>query len=311
LLNGAPYRFTGVNYFQAGGGCGYSPNLSQDLTNWGSGKEALRTWFFQKTTGTGATRDWSRFDNVIATAKAHGMTVIPTLVNEWRDCESNSGQRTRSWYVNGYKTAVEPGDKTSFRQYVQDIVTHYKDEPGIAFWQIINEGEVPADTGGCAADAETVFRAFADDVGGLIHSIDRNHLVSLGTIGSGQCGARDTEYQALHASPGIDLCEYHDYAAPTAAIPGDQWNGLQHRIDQCNTLNKPLFIGESGITLSEAGGSAQTRANLFNNKISAAFGQGVDGYLPWGYYDAAHIGTSGDPYNIGPNDPVLGVVGSW
>ena len=51
------------------------------------------------------------------------------------------------------------------------------------------------------------------------------------------------EYQDVHSVATMDLCEYHDYQ-PQEAIPGDKWNGLQVRIDQSNTLNKPLFVGE-------------------------------------------------------------------
>ena len=49
-----------------------------------------------------------------------------------------------------------------------------------------------------------------------IKSIDPNHLVSLGTIGSGQCGTSGDYYKQLHAIPTIDLCEVHDY---------DPWSG--------------------------------------------------------------------------------------
>ena len=80
---------------------------------------------------------------------------------------------------------------------------------------------------------------WATDVSGLVKSIDANHLVSLGTIGSGQCGADGPRYQAVHAIPTIDLCEYHDYGAPDVGVPGDEFNGLQLRIDQCDALNKP------------------------------------------------------------------------
>ena len=73
----------------------------------------------------------------------------------------------------------------------------------------------------------------------MVKSIDANHLVSLGTIGSGQCGADGPRYQAVHAIPTIDLCEYHDYGAPDVGVPGDEFNGLQLRIDQCDALNKP------------------------------------------------------------------------
>ncbi len=78
---------------------------------------------------------------------------------------------------------------------------------------------------------ERTEKSFATDVSGLVKSIDSNHLVSLGTMGGGQCGSQSVEYQDLHSVATIDLCEYHDYHQPHDPMPGDQWNGLQVRID--------------------------------------------------------------------------------
>ena len=198
-----------------------------------------------------------------------------------------------------------PGDKTHFRQYVADVVNRYRNDPTVAFWQIGNELETPADSGGgCAPDGAAVLRAFGDDIGGLIHALDPNHLVSLGTIGSGQCGASATDYQLVHASDGVDLCEYHDYGSPTVGIPGDAWNGLQVRIGQCDALDKPLFVGEAGITLAEVASDATTRAAYLLSKLRAQFAGGIDGFLAWQFVDSAR----NDPFKIGPGDQALSAL---
>ena len=86
-----------------------------------------------------------------------------------------------------------------------------------------------------------------------IKEVDPNHLVSLGTMGSGQCGTANGDYRMVHEP--VDVCEYHDYdyeGNPSDnadnPIPGDEWNGLAKRLDQCGPsgLDKPLFIGEAG-----------------------------------------------------------------
>jgi hypothetical protein len=119
-------------------------------------------------------------------------------------------------------------------------------------------------------------------VSSLVKSIDQNHLVSLGTLGAGNCGSQSAQYQSVHDLPGIDMCEYHDYGSPNVGIPGDQWNGLQVRIDQCTALNKPIFTGEAGMTPNDVGG-VNERAMAFARKMQAQFGAGVKGFLAWAW----------------------------
>ena len=70
--------------------------------------------------------------------------------------------------------------------------------------------------------------------------------------GGGQCGAQGAEYQDVH-----DVADDRPVRVPrlraAAPIPGDEFNGLQVRIDQCNALDKPLFVGETGISPNDVG----------------------------------------------------------
>jgi hypothetical protein len=153
----------------------------------------------------------------------------------------------------------------------------------------------------------TILRSFAADVSDLIKSIDPNHLVSLGTMGGGQCGAQGAEYQSVHDPPSIDFCEYHDYS-PDATMPGDQWNGLQVRLDQCAILNKPLLVDETGIRPSDVGGSLQARVDAFRAKFTAQFNAGVVGELVWAW---DKDGSTLDNYDVGPGDPVLTLLAAF
>ena len=101
--------------------------------------------------------------------------------------------------------------------------------------------------------------------------------------------------------PDIDLCEFHDYT-PKESIPGDQWNGLGVRVQQCAALGKPLFVGEAGIRPIDAGGSLQDRATAFRAKFAAQTNVGIDGVLAWDY---SPTGSTLNNYDIGPNDPML------
>jgi endo-1,4-beta-mannosidase len=311
VLQGKPYRFTGINIYNANsrGACWYAmasgPTLGQSLTAIGPRKEAFRAWFFQSQATTGGQRDWRAFDHTLSVARSHGVKVVATLANQWGDCEAG-GFKTGHWYTTGYKQ-LDPGGITSYRKWVSQVVARYRGNPTILAWQLINEAEVKPsrDAPACSPNAAAILKRFATDVSGMVKSIDPNHLVSLGTIGGGQCGAQSTEYQDVHRVPTIDLCEYHDYQ-PHDPMPGDQWNGLQVRIDQCNALRKPLFVGETGVIPNEVGGTLQARATAIDAKLSAQFSAGIVGNLEWAW---SALGSTWDDYEVGPRDPVLNVLG--
>jgi hypothetical protein len=307
VLGGKTYTFTGLNVYNANsrGQCGPVVDLGSALDQWGAGKEAIRAWFFQGLATSDGQRDWTAFDQTLATAKAHGYRVIVTLANQWADCDRGYGYKTEQWYRSGYRSP-DPAGTVSYRDYVAEIVARYKDDPTILMWQLMNEAEDrEGPEGPCASDASTVLESWTADVSGLIKSIDPNHLVSLGTLGGGTCGASYTQYQSLHDLSTIDVCEVHDNGNAYATLPGDQWNGMQAEFDFCHALGKPAFVGEIAISTGEAG-TVGDRATRFDAKLSAQFAAGSVGEVAWLWSPADSIG-----YDIGPGDPALDVLGSF
>jgi mannan endo-1,4-beta-mannosidase len=309
MLAGQPFHFTGLNIYNANsrGNCyvtlGEGSGLDQALTQWGPGKTVMRAWFYQTLATSGGHRDWAAFDHTLAVARAHGVRVIATLGDQWGDCEDGQ-YKTAAWYAGGYRGDLA-GGIVAYRAWVAEVAARYKDDPTIMAWQLMNEAETKtARNEGCAAGGPDTLRAFATDLGGLVRSLDPNHLVSLGTIGGGQCGTQGSEYEYVHASPGIDLCEYHDYNDPTSPLPGDQWNGLAARVAACRALGKPLFVGEIGIKPGDVGGSLPARADAYARKINAGFGAGVAGELVWAW-------RSSDGYEVGPGDPALAALAQF
>jgi endo-1,4-beta-mannosidase len=317
-LNGAPYKFTGVNIYNANSrsNCWYtlgSTGLNTTLSSLGSGKEAFRTWFFQALATSNGARDWTAFDQTIAAAKARGYKIVATLGNEWNQCEGGGDYaayyKNEAWYRGGYKTAVHPGTTVPYRQWVSEVVARYKNEPTILAWQLMNEAEDrDVYRGSCTSTAAASLKSWATDMASYVKSIDPNHLVSLGTMGSGQCGSAGAAYKDLHSIAGIDLCEYHDYQS--GAMPGDQWNGLAARIQQCKDLGKPTFVGEVGLNPASYGGTLAGRASALKSKLTTQFQAGLVGLLSWDWRDGSHGGSSLSGYEIGPSDPALTVLGS-
>ncbi len=306
-LDGNPYRFTGMNVYNANsrGQCWYAlasgPGLDEALAEMSSGTEVIRAWFFESLATTEGERDWSGFDHTLAVARAHGVKVIPTLTNQWGDCEAG-GFKDDSWYDGGYND--------SYRDWVTEVVSRYRNDPNILAWQLVNEAEVKPSAGAtsCSPGAPDILTDFAADIGGWVKALDPEHLVSLGTIGGGQCGAQGGEYAQVHAVDAIDLCEYHDYNAPSAPMPGDQWNGLQVRLDQCAALDKPLFVGETGIRPNDVGGTLEARANAFDAKFDAQFQAGVVGELVWAW---SSLGSTLGDFDVGPDDPTIDVLAAY
>lgn len=338
LTNGtAPFRFIGFNNYQLTGRtgnavCGRALSDTQVDQVLQQAKDAgatvVRTWFFQASYRAEG-NSYAAYDRVLTKAAAKGLKVVPVLVNHYPDCEPSGGaKKDEGFYDYGYKQSGW-GYPQSYKDWAYNLAAHYKTNQTVAFWQLVNEAETSYN-GGCNTTIESngrtrssnILRRFVDDMGGAIHGADPNHLVSLGTIGSGQCGAANsTEYQYVHQSGGTDLCEYHDYDKATQPLPGDQYNGLQTRINDCNAVGKPFLVGESGIVADAGtdGGSTgsitsttlQRRADFFSAKLNSAFSAGVDGYMLWEKIldgSSSSYNLNNGRYGIGPSDPLNAVT---
>jgi hypothetical protein len=224
-LDGVLFRFVGANMYNAAGDpdiyeCGpWMQNPNEELDDWfarfkgDSGGRIIRFWAYQSYTKGGT--DWRALDRVMRLANKHGLKVIPVLENQWVEC-SEGGYKYDGWYAGGY---LKPYGSypLSYKEYVQRVVERYKNEPAIAAWMLMNEAESKTNTG--AENAEALY-AFTRDMSAFIKSLDQNHLVTLGSIGTGQPGVSGSNYQLLYSLPTLDFMEFHDYGANDKAMPG-------------------------------------------------------------------------------------------
>ncbi|HVG97056.1 MAG TPA: hypothetical protein VNK05_09155, partial [Chloroflexota bacterium] len=213
VLDGAPFRFVGVNLYNAAGdpriyACGSTTaDPDADLDAWfarlraETGARVLRFWAFQSYTAGGT--DWRGLDRVFRLATANGLKVIPVLENQLPDC-TRGGPRLDTWYATGFRQP-DGGYPLSYAEYVRRVVARYRDEPAVMAWMLMNEAESRTAAG--AAHPEPLY-AFAREVGAAVKRLDPDHLVTLGVIGSGQAGVAGTSYARLHALPSIDFAEY-------------------------------------------------------------------------------------------------------
>jgi hypothetical protein len=334
VLNGAPYRFLGVNAYEAAtlwgtnAGCGAMLSDAQlnQLFSSLAPSSLVRFWAFQGSMATNVHTgqlDWGPLDRVFAAAAAHGQRLIVVLTDQAGTCDGGHWQDP-SWYQGGFRSVFNDPSTTdgrgltplSYWAYLQAIVNRYASSPALGMWEPISEAEAsscssqfqPSNCSGnqtCPNEpaAAAALRYFFDTVGGEIQALDPRHLVENGLLAGGQCGTQGPDYQYVSASPGIDVLSYHDYY-PGAGIGGDQWNGLAVRLAQASALKKPIIAGEVGMLAGSTPGclSLPDRGGTFQAKEHAQFQAGSSGMLEWDWVPSV---TGSCSYDVGPSDPLL------
>ncbi len=331
-LGGVAYRPYGLNAYHLATdhninyGCGEAnsqANIDEFFASLAP-QSLTRFWAFQHQAfnkNTGAI-DFTTIDRVIQSAERAGQKLVVTIGNQGRDCDMPA-QKDENWYAGGYRNVYNTGTYNgsgtlnrstpmSYWDWINLIVPRYAKSPAVAIWEPINEpypSTVRSDGSQyCSSTAPATLRTFFDTVGQQIHSLAPNHLVGSGLIGSGQCGAGGADYETLHQSPGLDVASYHDYGHDDSPIPGDQWNGLQRRIDQMARIAKPLIVGEVGITAADGVSGCNTtavRRDKLKAKADAQFRAGVDAFIPWAWSKTTRTSCN---YDIKPGDLTLSLL---
>jgi mannan endo-1,4-beta-mannosidase len=332
-VDGRPFRFVGFNLFDAAAGDDYScaPERTLDerqldhalrFARERGGATVLRFWAYQ-TYSAGAT-DFSGIDRVLRLARRHHLRVLPVLEDGPGDCTADAPGVPKAefendtWFTTGYRQP-HGASRLSYRDYVSAIASHYRNDPTILGWSMMNEAE----TSTRDASGRSVLIAFAEDIAGQIQHVDPNHLVTVGTQANGAPGASGPDFTDVYGLENIDFVEVHDWAhwgSDRAAMPGGTANGKVPAVSDptcapldapigCSfarsvDLDKPLVVGEAGIRARDAGGRT-VRAKQLDAKMTAAFAGGASGYLVW------HLNSApSDDYDviIDSNDSLLDVL---
>jgi hypothetical protein len=336
-VGGIPTQFTGVNAYElatawgTNNGCGSMESPAQIAALFASlGPGSLvRFWAFQgdfaTDVSTGAI-DWAPLDQVFYLAALYDVYLVPTITDQGGTCDGGHWQGP-SWYDGGYRgvfNSPEDSDGAgltplSYWNYMSDLVNRYKNSPALGMWEPISEAEPsscaaqyqPDDCPGnqtCPDEATAAadLISFFNIVGGEIHSLDPNHLVEEGLLGSGQCGTAGADYAMVGASAGIDVLSVHDYYG-TVALGGDTLNGLRARFAQAVVLDKPIITGEVGILAGTAQGcdNFAAREVAMAAKLREQFALGASAFLVWNWVPGP-LGPCS--YNTGPGDPLVGLL---
>lgn len=324
-LDGRPFRFTGFNLYNAAASDIYSCRSAERLTDAkldaamrqvrDAGGTVVRFWAFQSYTAGGT--DFTGVDRVLQSARAHGLKAFPVLENQWSDCSrpragSLADVRHGTWYAAGYRRPL-PGQLVSFLEYARRITAHYRDDPTILAWSLINEAETTRVT----ENLQSELVGFARDMSEVVRRVDPHHLLTLGTQSNGAPGASGADFIDVYGLAGLDFAEVHDWAnrgSDAQPMPGAPDDSLLPGAAECRStsaplacsfalarvLDKPVVVAEAGVPAADRVSRA-TRARQLVAKLDAAFRGGASGYLVW------HLNsTNTDGYGVltGTEDPL-------
>lgn len=291
MLNGAVYKSGSVNNFTLTG-ChyGYVPTDAElnDFFSRLQPNTLVRTWAFEQ-------QGEANISRVIEAAARNNQKLILALADGAEYC--GSPDFDLAWYQTGYKSA--------YFSWISRIVAMHKDSPAIGMWEIMNEPALK-DGGGVNL---TILKSFFDQTSAHIKANDPNHLVSTGALAPWQSeygGA--SGYATAHSSPNIDVVSLHeyDYAYQSSrTIISPHFATAKQAAEQ---VQKPMVIGEIGISLATGCMTATERAAAYKQKMDAYLAQGAAATMYWNIaYAPANEGTVCNEAH-GNNDPINGAV---
>lgn len=283
------------------------------------GLTVARTWAFsdggyrplQYSPGSYNEQMFKGLDFVIAEARRYGIKLILSLANNY---DSFGGKKQ---YVNWARSQGQfltsdddffrnPVIKGYYRNLIKTVLNrynaftriHYKDDPTIMAWELMNEPRCASDPSG------RTIQAWITEMASYVKSIDRNHLLEAGLEGFYGPSTPQrkrvnpnldigTDFIANNQIPGIDFATVHAYP--------DQWLSNSNNRDQLSFLNnwlnthiqdaqyilrKPILLAEFGKSWKDPGYSTFQRDVMFNTvyyKIysSAKRGGAAAGGLFW------------------------------
>jgi hypothetical protein len=152
---------------------------------------------------------------------------IGTLVVVWDQCCVDDmpfyAAHEKKWYPNPGPKRLGQDFWPAGEKYAQDLVKTLSGEPGLEFWDIMNEPRVAQQ-----ADVREFVKHFAK----VFKALDARTPITMGSAGL-------EDMAALGDS--VDILSYHDYSSTRAAM----LNMIQHAREISHQYNKPVMLTET------------------------------------------------------------------
>jgi mannan endo-1,4-beta-mannosidase len=237
------------------------------------GVTVLRLWMFshedwqgfEAQKGVYTEEEFILFDYIMKSARDHFIRIIPVFENYWEayggidkrlQWEGLPGGQAGRWRF--FNKTQCPGCFTQYKNYVQyalrrtNFFTGVKwiNDPTVFAWELMNEPRYQDATPN-ENTTGTTLRAWVDEMGAFVKSLDPNHLLGTGLEGQqtayGYGGDAGNPFVLIHQSPYIDFTSGHMY-------PTEGWAGLNFTTarallrrwisDSHTIVGKPFFLGE-------------------------------------------------------------------
>ncbi len=241
-------------------------------------------------------------DFLLSEMQKRGQVAILYLQNAW----DWSGGYSQYLNWNGYGKIPYPGVKPNtwsqfinysqqfykcsqcreqFREYIKFILTRtnrythikYTDDPTIMTWEVANEPR--------AFNQENIplFVSWLSETSAYIKSIDKNHMVTLGSEGLSGCENSYELFEKIQSDTNVDYCTIHIWPKNWSwidihNIPGTVDEAIVKTNDYLNKhmaiaqrLNKPLVLEEFGLPRDKHGYSFQEPTSCRDKYYKNAF----------------------------------------
>ena len=289
MLDGAVYRFVGVNDFSLTGCHTGNPHSSAEMDAFFASlrpNTVTRTWAFESVGEEG-------IDRVIRSAEKYNQKVMLSLGEGAGHC--GAPHYGVDWYRSGYTG--------QYFAWIRKLVPRYKDSPAV-IWEIMNEPGQDSGGGMTQAEMKNFYHATAQ----LIKSLDPNHLVATGTLDSYQSWQEgQSGYADVHDSPYIDMMSVHEYEHEYNNNTGvvSRWG---QNLAAAKQVDMPIYVGEFGIGKKNGCISPQERASVTRTKFDAYLDQEASGVLYWAFTSSPNNGDGDICDSLAANEPYGGPV---
>lgn len=282
-----------------------------------------RTHSFRPKPGEWNEAEFIFLDQVIAEAARNGIRVQICLTNWWRDTGGvtqylrwagveGADDDKYPFGINKEKAMQFYTNETTrrlYREHVEKVVTRrnsvtgvmYRDDPAIFAYELMNEAQ-------CITGRWEERRAWFAEMSAYLNSLDGNHMITPGDWGY-RTAAERVEWLKDHALPHIDYCDVHNYPRPDEDSFVDSPKALgefvANRVAAAATVNKPLVVGEFGMSLE--GYKGATQLEWYRALFDHTARQGAGGVMFWILTPDPQRGY-GVTYTIPRDQPLLAEV---